>query len=149
MSLLEQPQALGIGGFSCGCYPECLPLHLVEDAVQRFDPDVVVLYQKEKKKRHAGADKVAAMLGLKAQKMEAIRAAFDPTDGDVWELAYYFEKDGEQINANLGDSTPFYAENNGRSVDLKTMLADGWELLNEFGIAIDIIAEKIKHKVQK
>lgn len=63
----------------------------------------------------------------------------DPTEGAIWELKYVFEKDGEELEAHLGDRSPFYAVYQGHMTGFKTMLAEGWTLMNSAGIEIDDI----------
>ena len=60
----------------------------------------------------------------------------DPTEGEIWKMRYFFEHDGEELDAILGDLTPFYAVKEGRNVGMKQLFAEGWMLLNEVGIEI-------------
>ena len=61
----------------------------------------------------------------------------DPTAGDIWDMRYIFEKDGEELDAIPGDLTPFYAVKEGRNVGMKQLFAEGWTLMNDAGIEID------------
>ena len=61
----------------------------------------------------------------------------DPTAGDIWDMRYIFEKDGEELDAIPGDQTPFYTVKEGVHVGMKQLLAEGWMLLNEVGIEIN------------
>lgn len=61
----------------------------------------------------------------------------DPTEGDIWEMRHFFERDGDELDAIPGDLTPFYAVKEGRCVGMKQLFAEGWTLMNEAGIEID------------
>ena len=61
----------------------------------------------------------------------------NPTEGEIWEMRHYFERDGEKLDAIPGDLTPFYAVKDGRRVGMKQLCADGWVLMNDAGIEID------------
>ena len=61
----------------------------------------------------------------------------DPTEGEIWEMRHFFERDGEELDAIPGDLTPFYAIKEGRRVGMKQLFADGWVLMNDAGIEID------------
>lgn len=93
------------------------------DNVGRFDPEVQSEVQavKEYRKNHP-----------------AVSHPVDPTEGDVWVLHYFFERDGEQLEAIAGDMAPFYARLNGRNVGIKALLEDGWVFMNEVGIEISL-----------
>lgn len=60
----------------------------------------------------------------------------DPTEGEVWNMRYFFERDGEEIEAYRGYWPGFFAEVDGEERDQKEMMADGWVLMNEAGIEI-------------
>lgn len=61
----------------------------------------------------------------------------DPTEGDIWEMRHFFERDGEELDAIPGDLTPFYAVRDGGHVGMESLLAEGWSLINDAGIEID------------
>lgn len=60
----------------------------------------------------------------------------DPTEGEVWNMRYFFERDGEEIEAYRGYWPGFFAVVDGEERDQKEMMADGWVLMNEAGIEI-------------
>ena len=73
----------------------------------------------------------------------------DPTEGNVWEMKYFFEKDGEQIPAEWAKSekASFSAKINNRYYGVREMLKNGWTLWNDAGIKVTeeqamIIAQK-------
>ena len=73
----------------------------------------------------------------------------DPTEGAVWEMKYFFEKDGKQIPAEWAksDKASFSAKINNRYYGVREMLKNGWILMNDAGIEINeeqamIIAQK-------
>ena len=110
------------------------------DNVGRFDPEVQaeVMDVKEYRKTHP----------------VVVTYPVDPTEGEVWDLRYYFERDGEQLEAKLGDMAPFYAKVNGRNVGIKALMDDEWNFINEVGIEITleqaiIIRNKIKEHQAK
>lgn len=64
---------------------------------------------------------------------------------DIWKLSYFFEKDGEQVDALPDDLVPFYAKVNGFNIGISKLLADGWTLQNEVGVELDLEqAQKIR-----
>ena len=95
------------------------------DQVGRFDKDVKDYVDEVKKSR--------------AENPPAPTFPVDPTEGAIWEMKYVFERDGEELEAHLGDLSPFYALYNGDKKGFKPMLAKGWTLMNEAGIEIDDI----------
>ena len=93
------------------------------DNVGRFDKDVKEYV--ESGKAHLAANPPAPTFPV------------DPTEGEIWKMRYFFEHDGEELDAIPGDMTPFYAVKEGRNVGMKQLFADGWVLMNEAGIEID------------
>lgn len=93
------------------------------DNVGRFDKDVKEYV--ESGKAHLAANPPAPTFSV------------DPTEGEIWKMRYFFEHDGEELDAIPGDMTPFYAVKEGRNVGMKQLFADGWVLMNEAGIEID------------
>ena len=93
------------------------------DNVGRFDKDVKEYV--ESGKAHLAANPPAPTFPV------------DPTEGEIWKMRYFFEHDGEELDAIPGDMTPFYAVKEGRNVGMKQLLAEGWMLLNEVGIEIN------------
>lgn len=110
------------------------------DNIGTFDPEIKQLFDDAKLSRRKEMEKEAAALGLSPEQLKANQAAYDPTnpEDEPWKLKYIFEKDGEEIEAHPGNKAAFYAKINGRNVGIKTMLADGWTLMNENGVEIDI-----------
>lgn len=73
----------------------------------------------------------------------------DPTEGEVWNRKYFFEKDGEKIPAEWAksDKASFSAKINNRYCGVREMNKNGWTLSNDAGIKITeeqamIIAQK-------
>lgn len=95
------------------------------DQVGRFDKDVKEYVDEGKKSR--------------AENPPAPTYPVDPTEGEIWNMQYVFEKDGEELEAHLGDRSPFYAVYKGHQTGFKTMLAEDWTLMNDAGIEIDDI----------
>jgi len=99
------------------------------DQVGRFDKDVKEYVDEGKKSR--------------AENPPAPTDPVDPTEGEIWKMKYVFERDGEELEAHLGDLSPFFAwvTENGRKFrkGLKDMLADDWTLMNDAGVEIDDI----------
>ena len=109
------------------------------DNISRIDPDVAKMFLQIKEDRKKEQERLAAGLGLTPEQLKENEAAFDPTDpeNEPWKLSYFFEKDGERVEALPGIYTPFYAKINGRNVGMKDMLVDGWILMNEVGVELD------------
>ena len=93
------------------------------DNVGRFDKDV--------------KDYVESTKAYLAANPPAPTYPVDPTEGEIWEMRHFFERDGEELDAIPGDLTPFYAVKEGRNVGMKQLFADGWVLMNDAGIEID------------
>ena len=93
------------------------------DNVGRFDKDV--------------KDYVETGKAYLAANPPAPTFPVDPTEGEIWEMRHFFERDGEELDAIPGDLTPFFAMKGGRRVEMKQLLADGWVLMNDAGIEID------------
>lgn len=93
------------------------------DNVGRFDKDVKEYV--ERTKDHLAANPPAPVYPV------------DPTEGSIWEMRYFFERDGEELDAIPGDLTSFYAVRDGGRVGMESLLAEGWVLLNDAGIEID------------
>lgn len=110
------------------------------DQVGRFDSDVADKFVQIKKSRMKEQEHMAAGLGITAEQLKENEAAFDPADlvNEPWELRYKFEKNGEEVEAYLGDKAAFYAKMDGRSIGMAAMLKDGWTLMNEVGVNISI-----------
>ena len=51
-------------------------------------------------------------------------------------MKYFFEKDGEELEAFVGDRAAFYCKFNGRSTGMATMLNSGWKLMNDAGVEL-------------
>lgn len=109
------------------------------DIVAVVEPEIQAAFENAKKSRSEEEKKFAAGLGLTTEQMEANEAAFDPADpeNEPWKLSYFFEKDGEQVDALPGDLVPFYAKVNGQNIGISKLLADGWTLQNECGNELD------------
>lgn len=80
----------------------------------------------------------------------------DPTEGEVWEMQYFFEKDGEQLAAEWAksDKASFSVKINNRSCGVREMLKNGWILMNDGGIEINeeqamVIAQKRKKHLEE
>ena len=109
------------------------------DNIGRIDPDVAKAFPIVKEKRRNEQERLAAGHGLTPEQLKENEAAFDPTDqeNEPWKLSYFFEKDGEQVDALPGDLVPFYAKVNGQNIGISKLLADGWTLQNEVGVELD------------
>ena len=132
------------------CYNETVTydqmLERWADNVGRFDPKVLGCLETIRGEREKAQERMAAGLGITAEQLKRNKDAFDPTDPEnmPWKLSYFFEKDGEQIEALPGVYTPFYANINGQNIGMSKLLADGWSLQNEIGIELDLSkAQKI------
>lgn len=109
------------------------------DRVETFDPEVARQYSFFKGEQARYRERAAEGLGLTAEQLEDNIRSFDPAEPEntPWDLKYFFEKDGEQVEARPGDRAPFYARLDDRNVGLKEMLADDWSLMNEVGVELD------------
>ena len=63
--------------------------------------------------------------------------AVNPTDGDVWNMKYFFANDeGEELEASVGDKAAFYCRMKGQYIGMATMMKNGWKLMNDAGIEL-------------
>ena len=106
------------------------------DNVGRFDPKVPVCLEAIRRERKKEQERLATGLGITAEQLKENDLA--ATENEPWELRYMFKKDGEEVEAYLGDKAAFYAKMNGRSVGMAGMIHDGWTLMNEVGVELDI-----------
>ncbi|MDY6463767.1 MAG: hypothetical protein SPK80_04060, partial [Bacteroidales bacterium] len=92
------------------------------DNVGRFDSDVKKYVDEGKKYRE--------------ENPPAPVYPVDPTEGEVWNMRYFFERDGDEIEAYTGYWPGFFAMVDCQERDQEEMMADGWVLMNEAGIEI-------------
>lgn len=94
------------------------------DNVETFDPEIQGMVDRTREVRSAN---------------EIPTYYVDPCEGDIWELGYSFEKDGDELEAVPDEDRLFYAVLDGQQVGMKELDQQGWVLMNEVGIEIDII----------
>ena len=92
------------------------------DQVGRFDKDVKEYVDEGKR--------------LRVENPPAPTYPVDPTEGEIWNMRYFFERDGDEIEAYTGYWPGFFAMVDGQERDQEAMMADGWVLQNEAGIEI-------------
>ena len=126
------------------CYKETVTydqmLERWADNVGRCDPKVPGCLEAIRERGRKEQERLAASLGITAEQLKENEDAFDPVNpvNEPWELRYMFEKDGEKVEAILGDKAAFYAKMDGRSVGMAAMIHDGWTLMNEYGVELNI-----------
>lgn len=114
---------------------------LIDAGVKRCDPEVYAVFCKLLEE------------GIAPEPVLEITHPVDPTEGEVWEMKYFFEKDGEQLAAEWAKSerASFSVKINNRSCGVKEMLKNGWILMNDAGIeineeqAMEIAQKRRKH----
>lgn len=106
-----------------------------KENIGRFDLDVKL--RVEAMKTPVNTPEQKAEQQVEQPSLERIFSV-DPTEGDVWEMKYFFEKDGEQIEAEWAksDKASFSVKFKNRSCGVKEMLKNGWVLMNDAGIEI-------------
>jgi hypothetical protein len=109
----------------------------MDAGVKRCDPDVHAVFQSLKEE------------GVAPEPVLEITHTVDPTEGEVWKMRYFAEKDGEQVELQVGDKQPFYGKLNGKDVGLWKFNQEGYTFMNDAGIKITeeqakVIAQKIK-----
>lgn len=121
-------------------------LHRWMENIGRFDPDVKLRVEAMKTPVTTPEQTVEQQV-----EQPAIDQTFhaDPTEGNVWDMKYYFEKDGKRLEAEWAksDKASFSVKINNRSYGVREMLKKGWLLKNEGGIEITeeqamVIAQK-------
>lgn len=118
------------------CGQRVTPTQVIERfmdvAVRQCDPDVFEVFSLKKKER-----------------VDESVVHIDPTDGNVWERYYFFEKDGERVSAHISKEGKFaFRQSKYRYIPLRQMLEDGYSLRNDLGVNVnteqaEIIGRKI------
>ena len=107
------------------------------DNVGRFDAEMQRRYADCVRTRRTFLETTAEKTELTVEQIERNMAAVDPTEGEIWEIRHFFERDGDELDAIPGDLAPFYAVKDGRNVGIKQLFAEGWILMNDAGVEID------------
>lgn len=117
---------------------------LMDAGVKRCDPEVYAVFCKSLEE------------GVAPEPALEITHPVDPTEGDVWEMKYFFKKDGEQLKAQWAksDKASFSVKVNNRSCGVREMRKNGWILINEVGVEISeeqaiIIAQKRRKHLEE
>lgn len=108
--------------------------HRWMENIGRFDPDVKL--RVEAMKTPVITPEQKAEQQVEQSSLERIFSV-DPTEGEVWNMRYFFEKDGEEIEAKLnskGDS--FSAKIGNRFYSLNELLRNGWKFMNDGEVEI-------------
>lgn len=93
--------------------------------VQLCDPDVFEIFS-QKKKEEVGDTNFPSL------------QTADPTEGEVWNNEYFFEKVGERFSAHISKEGKFsFKQSQHRYIPLKKMLEYGYTLINDEGIIIN------------
>ena len=87
-----------------------------------FDPDVAEEFAKAKRAREAAP----------------VTYSVNPTEGNVWEMEYFFTNDdGDEVKATPDACGTFIADMDGFKATADSMMLNGWSLINDAGIEID------------
>ena len=108
--------------------------HRWMENIGRFDPDVKL--RVEAMKTPVITPEQKAEQQVEQPSLERIFSV-DPTEGEVWNMRYFFKKDGEEIEAKMnskGDS--FSAKIGNRFYSLDELLRKGWKFMNDGGVEI-------------
>lgn len=108
--------------------------HRWMENIGRFDPDVKL--RVEAMKIPVITPEQKAEQQVEQSSLERIFSV-DPTEGEVWNMRYFFKKDGEEIEAKMnskGDS--FSAKIGNRFYSLDELLRKGWKFMNDGGVEI-------------
>ena len=124
-----------------------------KENIGRFDPDVKL--RVEAMKTPVITPEQKAEQQVEQPSLERIFSV-DPTEGEVWNMKYFFEKDGEQLKAEWAksDKASFSVKINNRSCGVREMLKNGWILMNDGGIEINeeqamVVAQKRKKHLEE
>lgn len=128
--------------------------HRWMESIGRFDPDVKLIVEAMKMPVTITEQTEEPVVSEHVEQ-PSLKKTFpvDPTEGDVWEMKYFFEKDGEQIPAEWAKSekASFSAKINNRYIGVREMNKNGWTLRNDAGIditeeqAMEIARKRRKH----
>ena len=94
--------------------------HWIEN-LDKFDPDIAEEFRQAKRIR-AGYPETYPV---------------DPTEGEVWEMKYFFTNDdGDEVEATPDESGTFIAMMDGFKATADSMFLNDWTLINEAGIEL-------------
>ena len=124
-------------------------LHRWMENIGRFDPDVKLRVEAIKTTVITPEQTVEQQV-----EQPAIDQTFvDPTEGEVWDMQYFFEKDGVRVDAKInGKGDSFSAKIGNRFYGVKELLRKEWVFMNDRRVKITeeqatVIAKKIvQHK---
>ena len=103
------------------------------DNVKKFDPAIQKEFEATKKYR---ADHPTNTYPV------------DPSEGKIWEMSHFFERDGEELEAIPDEECLFYAILGGKRMTMIDLMNEEWVLMNEAGIEIDPYqARKVSKKL--
>lgn len=131
--------------------------HRWMESIGRFDPDVKLRVEAVKTPVTT-PEQVEEPVVSEQVEQPSLKKTFpvDPTEGDVWEMKYFFEKNGEQIEAEWAksDKASFSFKVNNRYCGVREMKKNGWVLMNDAGIEISeeqamVIARKRRKHLEE
>lgn len=106
------------------------------DNVKKFDKDV----QKE----------VDEYRRIRAEHSCTPKYYVDPCEGDIWELEYTAERNGEEYPLIVDKELAFYAIIDGVKKGAQDLINEEYEIMNDAGIALDIVqAYRVSDKILK
>lgn len=120
------------------------------ERVRDFDPDIQESFDWYRSSQRDYEEKTATASELSVEQLGENKESPDMTESEVWDLKYYFKKDGKQVVARFGDRAPFYAVIEDRNVGMKEMLNNDWVLVDETGVELDYAeASDINRKIRE
>ena len=106
------------------------------DNVKKFDKDV----QKE----------VDEYRRIRAEHPGIQTFYVDPCEGDIWELQYTAERNGEEYPLTVDKELAFYAIIDGVKMGAQDLINEEYEIMNDAGIVLDIVqAYRVSDKILK
>ena len=74
----------------------------------------------------------------------------DPCEGDIWELQYTAERNGEEYPLTVDKDLVFYAIIDGVKKGAQDLINEEYEIMNDAGIVLNIVqAYRVSDKILK
>lgn len=110
-------------------------LHRWMENIGRFDPDVKLRVEAMKTPVTTPEQVEEQVVSEQVEQPTIDQTFVDPTEGEVWNRKYFFEKDGKKIPAEWAKSekASFSAKINNRYIGVREMKKNGWKLRDDAG----------------
>lgn len=77
---------------------------------------------------------------IKESRSEPVNYPVDPCEGDIWELQYTAERNGEEYPLNVDKELAFYAIIDGIKMGAQDLINEEYEIMNDADIVVGNIS---------